>query len=66
LQEFTQAKYKLLPTYRIVEVSGPDHDKNFTVEVTLEDRILGTGSGKSKRAAEMEAAHSAWEKLAAE
>ena len=66
LQEFTQAKYKLLPTYRIVEVSGPDHDKNFTVEVTLEDRILGTGSGKSKRSAEMEAAHSAWEKLAAE
>jgi len=66
LQEFTQAKYKLLPTYRIVEVSGPDHDKDFTVEVTLGDRILGTGSGKSKRAAEMEAARSAWEKLAAE
>lgn len=66
LQEFTQAKYKLLPTYRIVEVSGPDHDKDFTVEVTLGDRILGTGSGKSKRSAEMEAAHSAWEKLAAE
>ena len=66
LQELTQAKYKLLPTYRIVEVSGPDHDKNFTVEVTLGDRILGTGSGKSKRAAEIEAAHSAWEKLAAE
>jgi len=66
LQEFTQAKYKLLPTYRIAEVSGPDHDKDFTVEVTLGDRILGTGSGKSKRAAEMEAAHSAWEKLAAE
>jgi len=66
LQEFTQAKYKLLPTYRIVEVSGPDHDKSFTVEVTLGDRILGTGSGKSKRAAEIEAARSAWEKLAAE
>ena len=66
LQEFTQAKYKLLPTYRIVEVSGPDHDKDFTVEVTLGDRILGTGSGKSKRSAEIEAAHSAWERLAAE
>lgn len=66
LQELTQAKYKQLPAYRIVEASGPDHDKDFTVEVTLGDRILGTGSGKSKRAAEMEAAHSAWEKLAAE
>ena len=66
LQEFTQAKYKQLPTYRIVEASGPDHDKNFIVEVMLGDRALGTGFGKNKRAAEMEAARSAWEKLAAE
>jgi ribonuclease-3 len=63
LQEFTQAKFKQLPTYRVVETSGPDHDKGFTVEVALEDRVLGTGSGKSKRAAEMEAARSALEKL---
>ena len=66
LQEFTQAEYKKLPTYYLVDSSGPDHDKNFTVKVTLEDEILGTGSGKSKRAAEMEAARSAWEKLAAD
>lgn len=64
LQEFIQDKYKQLPTYRVVEASGPDHDKGFTVEVALGDRVLGTGSGKSKRAAEMEAARSAWEKLA--
>jgi ribonuclease-3 len=63
LQEFTQAKFKQLPTYRIVEASGPDHDKGFTVEVVLGDKVLGVGSGKSKRAAEMEAARSAWEKL---
>ena len=62
LQEFTQAKFKQLPTYRVVEASGPDHDKGFTVEVVLGDRVLGAGSGKSKRAAEMEAARSAWEK----
>ena len=64
LQEFTQAEYKQLPTYHLVESSGPDHDMNFTIEVTLEDKTLGTGSGKSKRAAEIEAARSAWEKLA--
>ncbi|HEX76261.1 MAG TPA: ribonuclease III [Dehalococcoidia bacterium] len=64
LQEFTQAKYKQLPTYHLVEASGPDHDRNFTIEVALGDRILGAGSGKSRRAAEMEAARSAWEKLA--
>ena len=66
LQEFTQAKYKQLPAYRLVEVSGPDHDKGFTVEVALGDRILGAGSGKSKRTAEMEAARTAWEKLTTE
>jgi ribonuclease-3 len=66
LQELTQAKYKLLPAYRIVEASGPDHDKSFVVEVALGDRTLGSGSGKTKRAAEMEAARLAWEKLSAE
>jgi len=66
LQEFTQAKFKQLPTYRVVEASGPDHDRDFTIEAALGDRVLGTGSGKSKRTAEMEAARSAWEKLAAD
>jgi ribonuclease-3 len=65
LQEFTQAKFKQLPTYRVMETSGPDHDKGFTVEVLLGDKLLGAGSGKSKRAAEMEAARSAWEKVTA-
>lgn len=63
LQEFTQAEYKQLPTYRIIESSGPDHDKNFIVEVVLVDKVLGTGSGKSKKAAEMAAARSACKKL---
>jgi len=63
LQELTQARYKQLPNYRIVEAAGPAHDKEFTVEVALGEQILAGGSGKSKRAAEMEAARSAWEKL---
>ncbi|MBN2463543.1 MAG: ribonuclease III [Dehalococcoidia bacterium] len=66
LQEFTQAKYKQLPVYRLVEVSGPDHDKVFVAEVALRDRVLGTGSGKNKRAAEMEAARIGWETLKTE
>jgi ribonuclease-3 len=66
LQELTQAKYKKLPTYRITEASGPDHDKRFVVEVKLGNRMLGAGSGKTKRAAEKEAARSAWEEMVAE
>lgn len=66
LQELTQIKYKQLPAYRVLEALGPEHAKGFTVEVALGDRVLGLGSGKSKKAAEMEAAHSAWEKLTTE
>jgi len=66
LQELTQAKHKQLPVYRVVQASGPDHDKDFIVEVALGDVVLGRGSGKTKRAAEMEAARSAWEKLKTE
>jgi ribonuclease III len=63
LQEFTQAEYKVLPEYKVLDSTGPDHDKTFTVEVSLENNILGTGSGKNKKAAEMEAAHFACLKL---
>jgi ribonuclease-3 len=63
LQEFTQGTCKQLPVYHIIQSSGPDHDKKFIVEVTLDNRVLGTGSGKSKKAAEIEAARSACEKL---
>ena len=63
LQELAQAEKLLPPTYRVIEATGPDHDKQFTIEVLMEDNILGRGIGKNKKAAEMEAAHSAWEKL---
>lgn len=63
LQEFTQAEYKQLPTYHLIESSGPDHDKNFVVEVVLRGKLLGKGFGKSKKAAEIEAARLACEKL---
>jgi ribonuclease-3 len=63
LQEFSQAKYFILPQYLLVEEKGPDHDKNFIVQAVLGDRVLGTGSGRSKKAAEMEAARSACNEL---
>lgn len=63
LQEYAQAEYHQTPVYHLVKTTGPDHSKNFTVEVTIGDKRLGEGLGKSKQAAEMEAARSTWEKL---
>jgi len=63
LQEFAQGDKLLPPIYHVVEAIGPDHDKQFIIEVLIQNKILGRGTGKSKKAAEMEAAHSAWEKL---
>ncbi len=63
LQELIQAKEQQTPTYHVVEATGPDHSKIFTVEARLGEAVLGRGSGKSKKAAESEAARSALENL---
>ena len=63
LQELIQAREQQTPTYHVIESTGPDHDKRFTVEVRVGDTLLGRGSGKSKKAAESEAARAALEKL---
>jgi len=63
LQEFVQKEKTSPPAYQLVEAIGPDHDKQFTIEVVIEDNVLGRGTGKNKQAAEIEAARSAWEKL---
>lgn len=59
LQELTQANYKATPYYKIVKESGPDHSKTFTVAVYLQDSLLTTGCGLSKREAEENAASEA-------
>jgi len=65
LQELTQSRYRLTPNYRLLEEVGPDHDKVFTIEVTVADAVLGRGLGKSKKIAEVEAARAALEQLSA-
>ena len=56
LQEVCQARFQSVPAYRITGESGPDHDKRFSIEVLVQDRIAGSGVGKSKKQAETEAA----------
>lgn len=63
LQELVQARHQQTPVYQVIEAVGPDHDRRFTVEVRVGDTILGRGSGKSKKAAEAEAARSALDQL---
>jgi ribonuclease-3 len=65
LQELIQSRQKQPPAYHVVEATGPDHDKRFTIEVRVGDTVLGKGSGKSKKTAETEAARSALEQLSA-
>ena len=63
LQELVQQKKNQVLSYCLVGQSGPDHDKNFDVEVSLNGKPVGTGSGSSKKRAEQEAAKSAIEML---
>ncbi len=58
LQEVVQGEHEQL-TYTLTSESGPDHNKSFTVDVCVGDRILGTGTGHTKKAAEQEAAYQA-------
>ena len=63
LQELSQSRYQTTPVYRLIEAEGPDHARRFTVEVVIDGRSLGTGSGHSKQQAEKEAASLALEQL---
>jgi ribonuclease III len=59
LQQFTQARLKRTPSYRLLETSGPDHAKQFHVEVAAGERVLADGEGSNKQLAEQAAAESA-------
>ncbi|MBI2100103.1 MAG: ribonuclease III [Candidatus Vogelbacteria bacterium] len=55
-QEQAQAAVNLTPRYEVLEQTGPDHDKTFTVGIYLREELVATGSGSSKQRAEQEAA----------
>lgn len=66
LQELVQKRFGVLPTYRVASAVGPDHDKDFVVEVLVRSERIGEGYGKSKKRAEKDAAANALETLGAE
>jgi ribonuclease-3 len=59
LQETIQAKLRRTPRYRIVATTGPAHALLFRVEVLINGRVVGNGSGTNRKRAEQEAARDA-------
>lgn len=65
LQEHTQRHSGDRPAYRLVDTTGPDHERTFRIEVWVDETLLGVGEGPSRRTAETAAAAQALERLRA-
>lgn len=65
LQERAQELYRTTPKYQVDGETGPDHDKKFEISVWVNETQLASGEGRSKKAAEQEAARVALEKIGA-
>ena len=63
LQEIIQEDTKTSPTYDVVKTEGPDHNRTFWIEARIGTKKLGEGTGKSKQAAEQDAARCALAKM---
>jgi ribonuclease-3 len=63
LQEQAQSSFNHTPTYRIIDVAGPDHQREFTMEVLIAEVRYGIGVGPSKQAAAQAAARAALTQL---
>ena len=63
LQELVQRTPNQVLTYRLIGEQGPDHDKVFSFAVLLNDTVVGTGEGRSKKEAEQMAAKDALESM---
>lgn len=56
LQKWALSTYKEYPTYRVIREDGPDHNKRFTIEVSLHQTYSAIAEGRSKKEAEQKAA----------
>ena len=66
LQELVQKKPGSVLSYELLGESGPDHDKTFTAEAVIDDEVVGTGVGRTKKDAEQQAAERAYTALSAD
>lgn len=63
LQEWSQAQRNLTPAYNTISATGPDHQKEFIVEVMIGEEVVGRGTGRSKSTAAQAAARDALKQL---
>jgi ribonuclease-3 len=63
LQEITQAKFAIIPEYKLVKTFGPDHKKEFEICVIINGKNYGTARGNSKKATQQKVAKMAIDKL---
>ncbi len=66
LQELTQADFGETPNYKLVRAFGPDHKKEFEIAVELQNRIIASAQGRSKKEAQQKAAQIALQRLKGE
>lgn len=65
LQEITQERFAKLPIYELLSQSGPDHQKQFTMQISINGAVYAVGQGNSKKSAQQACAKIAYEKLKA-
>jgi ribonuclease-3 len=63
LQEIAQARFKATPQYNLLSASGPDHDKDFVMQVKIGETTYAEGRGKSKQTAQEDAAKNTLEMI---
>ncbi|MEI8232865.1 MAG: ribonuclease III [bacterium] len=63
LQEIAQSRFKSTPQYNLLSESGPDHDKEFVMQVVIADKTYGEGRGKSKQTSQEDAAKTTLEMI---
>jgi len=66
LQELTQADFGETPTYKLIKTFGPDHKKEFEIAVVLQNKVISSAIGKSKKDAQQKAAEIALKTLRGE
>jgi ribonuclease-3 len=66
LQELLHGSQRIPPVYKLVEATGPAHERTFNIDVMVDDTVLSSGQGRTKKSAEQAAAEMALKVLSEE